>query len=140
MIEYDWHLYKNFCEAAEECGIEIESRDGSCLYLKLPKDILSKNFAMLWTPLNKVQHIGQRTDQDWEDRIREFKQNHSDFHLEFSASGDGHYYMFPEVNDKPQSDITKDDIVVCIQRMLDPVEYEHMQTLAVIKELAEDAE
>ena len=111
-MEYNWKLYQDFVAAAEECGVEIVSKDGSCLVLNLPRNITDRNFAMLWTPLNKVQHIGQRTDSDWADRIREFEQNHSDFHLEFSAYGEGHYYMFPEVNCKPPEEITQEENTV----------------------------
>jgi hypothetical protein len=139
-MQYNWKLYDDFLAAAEECGITISSQDGGCLHLDLPKEIKANNFAMLWTPLNKTQYLGERNDADWRDKLREFKQNSSDFHLEFCAYGDGHYYMFPEVNLKNTQDITRQDIVDCIKRMLDPIEYEKMRVLAIIREMSEDSE
>jgi len=121
---YNWKLYKDFCDAALELGIKLDSKDGGCIYLELPNDLNCRFWAMLWTPLNKLYHI--KEEKTWQQKLDTLKDNHSDFHLEFDTKSYDHgsYWMFPEVNQKPGDQITKQDIKDCIERMLDMDNFE----------------
>ena len=68
------------------------------------------------------------------------QQNHSDFHLEFCAKEieDGSYWFFPEINSQRQSQVTLNDIKVCIQRILDEANFEQHVLMAKLREPADD--
>ena len=121
---YNFKLYKDFCDAARELDIQLRSRDGGCIYLELPNDLNRRYWAMLWTPLNKLNQIDHK--ETWQRKLDHLKDNHEDFHLEFDTKEyeNGSYWMFPEVNEKPRADITKHDIKTCIERMLDTEHFE----------------
>lgn len=121
---YNFKLYKDFSDAALELDIELRSLDGGCIYLELPNDLNQRFYAMLWTPLNKLDYI--KEEKTWQQKLDHLKDNHTDFHLEFDTKNfqNGSYWMFPEVNEKPAALITKQDIKTCIERMLDMDNFE----------------
>jgi len=135
---YNFKLYEDFCDAARELGIELNSRDGGCIYLVLPMDLNKRFWAMLWTPLNKLQSLQNK--QTWQQRLDHLRSNHGDFHLEFDTKNyeNGSYWMFPEVNSKPRKDITKQDIKTCIERMLDVDRFEQHVMWAKLQEPGDD--
>ena len=94
---------------------------------------------MLWTPINKLKLI--REEKSWEERLRDLRQNHADFHLEFcpKATDTGNYSFFPEINHKRQKDITREDIRVCIERILDEANFDKHVLMARLRE-PEDTE
>lgn len=140
MSVYNFQMYDDFCAAARDCGIEVHCpNDGSCLYLALPNNLNQKFWAMLWTPINKLKLI--REEKSWEERLRDLRQNHADFHLEFcpKATDTGNYSFFPEINHKRQKDITREDIRVCIERILDEANFDRHVLMARLRE-PEDTE
>lgn len=135
---YNFKLYEDFCEVAEELGIELKSRDGGCIYLVLPNDLNKRFWAMLWTPLNKLSQIDNK--DTWQRKLDFLKDNHSDFHLEFDTKNydNGSYWFFPEVNNKPMKNVTKQDIKDCVERMLDMDNFEQHITWAKLREPADE--
>ena len=136
---YNFKLYENWCKAAEILGLELtdQKNNGACIYMELPKHIQSQFFWMLWTPLNKMPGVVEDATQDWREAIEKgLRHNIDDFHIEaskYTATGESHYMWFPEINCKPQSDITVDDIVKCIKRMLDEPNYEREALMATLR-------
>jgi hypothetical protein len=131
-------MYDNFLAAAQDCNIEVHCpNNGSCLYLKLPGNLNQKFWAMLWTPLNKLDRIKDK--QTWQQRLDTLRQNHEDFHLEFCTKETdcGNYSFFPEINNKRQRDITRHDIRVCIERILDEANFDKYVMWARLMEPAE---
>ena len=138
MSVYNFELYDNFLQAAKDCGIEVSCPNhGSCLYLDLPNNLNQKFWAMLWTPLNKLMLI--REENTWEQRLRTLRQNHADFHLEFcpKESDVGNYSFFPEINHKSQTQVTRQDIRVCIERILDEANFDKYALMARLREPAD---
>ena len=135
---YNFKLYKDFCDAANELNIKLESEDGSCIYLVLPNDLNRRFWAMIWTPLNKLDQI--KEEKTWQQKLDYLHHNHSDFHLEFDTKNYDHgsYWMFPEINSKPRDQITKQDIKDCIERMLDMDNFEKYITWSKLQEPAYD--
>lgn len=130
---YNFKLYKDFCDAALELDIKLQGRDGGCIYLELPNNLNQRFWAMLWTPLNKLKYI--KEEKTWQQKLDTLKDNQSDFHLEFDTKNytHGSYWMFPEVNEKPRTDINKQDIKDCIKRMLDMDNFEQHVTWANLR-------
>jgi hypothetical protein len=138
MSVYNFQLYDDFVAAAKDCGITVSCpNDGSCLYLDLPNNLNQRFWAMLWTPLNKLSLI--REEKTWEQRLRTLRQNHADFHLEFcpKAADTGNYSFFPEINHKPQSQVSRNDIRVCIERILDEANFDKYVFWARLQEPAD---
>jgi hypothetical protein len=135
---YNFKLYEDFCDAAKELDIELQSKDGGCIYLVLPDQLNSRYWAMLWTPLNKLNQMDNK--DTWQRKLDHLQYNHEDFHLEFDTKQyeHGSYWMFPEVNSKPRKDITKQDIKDCIERMLDVDNFECNVTWAKLQEPEDD--
>ena len=131
---YNFKLYEDFCDAARELNIELRSKTGGCIYLVLPNNLNERFWAMLWTPLNKLESLQNK--QSWQQRLDHLRNNHGDFHLEFETKDyeNGSYWMFPEVNSKPRKDITKQDIKTCIERMLDVDNFEQNIVWARLQE------
>ena len=137
MSMYNFKLYQDFCDVATELDIELQSKDGGCIYLVLPNNLNQVFWAMLWTPLNTLNQMDNK--ENWKHKLDHLKDNHSDFHLEFDTRNydNGSYWMFPEVNNKPVQDITKQDIKDCIERMLDVDNFESNVVWARLREPAE---
>lgn len=142
-MAYNWQLWDNFEAAARELGLELRSKDGGCVYMDVPKDIRDKFYIMCWTPLNKLHGVmkdyrkGSRLDT-WQHRLKDLRQNHEDFHLEFGAqrSNDGSMYWFPNfgIGNTP----SKDDIVKAVQIMMDRDRFEQYRMMALLREPADD--
>jgi len=135
MSVYNFQMYDDFCGAAEDCGIKVHCpNDGSCLYLDLPNNLNRRYWAMLWTPLNKLDLL--KDNRDWEDRLEDLRRNHADFHLEFCTKNTDHgnYAFFPEINHKRQRDITRADIRACIERILDEANFQKYVLWARLQE------
>jgi hypothetical protein len=142
---YNWQLWTNFVKAAEELDLTLRSLDGGCVYIDVPEDVRNKFYVMCWTPLNKlpeIQHKTQRksplTDFDIKHLMDNFRQNHSDFHLEFGAKqyADGSMYWFPELNSYTTTP-SKDEIVNAVRMMLDTDNFEIYKTMALLREEAD---
>jgi hypothetical protein len=135
---YNWQLWDNFTAAAEELGLELRSTDGGCVYIDVPKEISQKFYVMCWTPLNKLHMIGKgkRPVKDsWKYTLRDLRQNHSDFHLEFGAKNceDGSMYWFPNLGiGRPTP--SKDDIVAAVKTMMDTEHFEQNKLMARLRE------
>jgi hypothetical protein len=145
MATYNWQLWDNFTAAAEELGFELSSKDGGCVYIDVPEDIRQKFYVMCWTPLNKLQGVMKEYKEDsilgrWDIRLKDLRQNHGDFHLEFGAKSceDGSMYWFPNfgIGNTP----SKDDIVKAVRQMLDTENFDKYVTLALLREPAEEYE
>lgn len=142
-MNYNWQLWNNFISAAEELGLELRSQDGGCVYVDVPKDISQKFYIMCWTPLNKLSFIQRKQEKgplntfEVRNLVDDFRQNHSDFHLEFGAkySEDGGMYWFPElaIGNTP----SKDEIVLAIKTMMDKDNFEKNKLMAILREPAE---
>jgi hypothetical protein len=93
---------------------------------------------MLWTPLNKLNLV--KDHKNFDDKLDQLRHNHADFHLEFCTKETEHgtYWFFPEVNNKPHSQITKQDIKTCIERMLDVEHFDQNVVIARLKEPQDD--
>ena len=135
MKKYNWALYDAWCQAADELDIGLRSKDGGAVYMDLPKEIDRNFFWILWTPLNTFYKMGidKNRNKDWQNYLDTLKDNESDFHIEASlyhADDDSHYAWFPEINHKPQEQITKDDIKKCVRRMLDKSKWPKQNLLA----------
>ena len=137
MATYNWKLWDNFTAAAEELGLELRSTDGGCVYIDVPEDIRQKFYVMCWTPLNKLHMIGKgkRPAKDsWKYTLRDLRQNHSDFHLEFGAKNceDGSMYWFPKmgIGFTP----SKDEIVAAVKTMMDTENFEKYKLMARLRE------
>jgi len=128
---YNWQLYDNWCQAARDLDIELESETGGCIKMKLPKHIQDHFFWMLWTPLNTVDKIN--SDRDWLHKMWTLRDNSSDFHIEASlkySDYDNHYDWFPEI----QRSITPtvEDIRACVSRMLDQANWPKYDLASVL--------
>jgi hypothetical protein len=136
---YNFKLYDAFCDAARELDIAVTCpNDGSCIYLDLPNNLNQTFWAMLWTPLNKLKMV--RDDKDWQHKLDTLRNNHADFHLEFCTkeTEHGNYSFFPEINNKAQSQVTKQDIKTCIERILDQEHFDQHVLVARLKEPSDD--
>ena len=134
-MTYNFGLYHDFCSVAEELGIELHSKNGSCIYLVLPHNLNQRYWAMLWTPLNRLNDLDR--NDSWQDKLEYLEeQSDADFHLEFDTKNYdyGSYWMFPEVNNKPRQDVTREDIKVCVERMLDEANFEQHVIMARLRE------
>lgn len=142
-MTYNWSLWNNFVQAAEELNLELRSLDGGCVYVEVPEDIREKFYVMCWTPLNKLPSIQRKQAKgsfntfEITNLIDDFRQNHNDFHLEFGAKAflDGHMNWFPELG--LGTNPTKDQIVNAIKIMLDKDNFEKYRLMAILKEDAE---
>ena len=143
-MKYNWQLWDNFVEAAEELNLELRSKDGGCVYIEVPEDIRKKFYVMCWTPLNKLAGILDKTERKSpldtfkvKYLINDLKQNHGDFHLEFGAKAyeDGSMYWFP--NFGPGFTPSKDDIVTAVKIMMDTENFEKHKLMAILREAAE---
>jgi hypothetical protein len=140
LATYNWQLWDNFTAAAEELGFELKSKDGGCVYIDVPEDIRQKFYVMCWTPLNKLQSVMQQYNEDsilgrWDIRLKDLRQNHSDFHLEFGAKSceDGSMYWFPNLAiGRPTP--SKDDIVAAVKTMMDTENFEQNKLMARLRE------
>ena len=145
-MAYNWELWDNFQAAAEELGLELKSKDGGCVYVDVPKDISDKFYIMCWTPLNKLYDTVRDYDNGsilgtWPQRLKNLRQNSSDFHLEFGAKHyeDGSMYWFPEFN-IGQPTPSKQQIVRAIKMMMDKNNFDKYVMLAKLREPAEEYE
>ncbi len=130
MAVHNWQLYQNYIDAAEELDIEVTSGKGY-LSLVLPKDIRDKFYTYLWTPLNKGAE--SLTPENWKDQLEGYRQNHSDFHLEF-CTRDYRYGSFCWFNKVLfEKTPTKDDIKQAIQMMLDRKRFNKYVTAALLR-------
>ena len=137
-MSYNWQLWDNFEAAAEELGLELRSKDGGCVYMAVPEDIQKKFYVMCWTPLNKLRGVmkdyreGSTLDH-WLNRLRDLRQNHSDFHLEFGAKTceDGDMSWFPNfgIGNTP----SKADIVRAVEMMMDKENFEKYRLMALMR-------
>lgn len=135
MKKYNWALYDAWCQTAQELGIALRSKNGGAVYMDLPKEIDKHFFWILWTPLNAYHKMGihKNNDKHWQDYLWTLKDNECDFHIEaslYDADDESHYAWFPEINHKPQEQITKEDIKKCVLRMLDKSKWPKQNTLA----------
>ena len=137
MAIYNWELWDNFTAAAEELGLELRSQDGGCVYIDVPEEIRQKFYVMCWTPLNKLHMIESgkgSVKRSWIRRLDDFRQNHSDFHLEFGAKNceDGSMYWFPRmgIGFTP----SKDEIVAAVKIMMDTENFEMHRLMAKLRE------
>jgi hypothetical protein len=144
MAKYNWTLWNNFVQAAEELDIELVSTDGGCVYMEVPEDIRQKFYVMCWTPLNKLLHILRKSDRknpmrhhDIKFLMDDFRQNHSDFHLEFGAKSCEHGSMFWFPNLAIGNTPSKDEIVSAVKIMLDRDNFDKYVTLALLREPSE---
>lgn len=141
---YNFALYNAWCDAALKLGLELKSKDGGVIYMEDPEtqQTIGKEgfgehqfFWMLWTPLNKLA-LSFDDRKDWRSALDTLKDNHSDFHIEASkmyCDDESHYAWFPEINHKPQSDITVDDIIKCVKRIRDFNNHDKHQTVATLR-------
>jgi hypothetical protein len=142
---YNWQLYDDWCQVAQDLKLGIASTDGHCLYLDLPQDLNTRFWFMLWTPLNKLDGVCDKIQRrslsnvyTWDQRLSDLRNNHSDFHIEACVkdSDSGDYWFFPEVNKwctHSTDAISRTDIRVCIERMLDTEHYDQYVTAALLK-------
>lgn len=144
-MAYNWQLWDNFTEAAKELGFELRSKDGGCVYIDVPEQIHQKFYVMCWTPLNKLEHVMKEYKQDsilnqWDSRLQDLRQNHSDFHLEFGAKlcSHGSMYWFPHLGTGYTP--SKDQIVKAVRVMLDTENFDKYVTLALLREPADQYE
>jgi hypothetical protein len=142
-MKYNWQLWNNFISAAEELGLELRSQDGGCVYIEVPKDISQKFYVMCWTPLNKLSFIQRKQERGPLDTfeitnlIEDFRQNHSDFHLEFGAKHyqDGSMYWFPNLSIGLTP--SKQEIIDAINTMMDRDNFEKNKLMAMLREQSE---
>lgn len=139
MTVYNWKLWDNFVGAAEELGLELHSQDGGCVYIEVPKNIQEKFYIMCWTPLNKLYSVARERASSnildhWKMRLKDLRQNHDDFHLEFGAKDceNGSMFWFPTLD----STATKQDIVNAVNIMMDTENFEKHKLMAVIRQEA----
>lgn len=144
MALYNFNLYYAWRDAALELGLELKSKDGGCIYMvdPLTDTPIGKEgsadqhfFFMLWTPLNKLRLVFDER-KDWQMALDTLKDNIDDFHIEASkyhCDDDSHYAWFPEINEKPSQDITKDDIIKCVNRIRNTQRHGVEQTLATLR-------
>lgn len=146
-MKYNWELWDNFTAAAEELGLELRSKDGGCVYVDVPEDIRQRFYIMCWTPLNKLSLIQRKQEKGPLDTfeinslIKDFRQNHSDFHLEFGAKSylDGSMYWFPNFGIGHPTP-SKDKIRRAIEIMMDKENFEKYKTMALLREPADGYE
>jgi hypothetical protein len=149
---YNFKLYQNWCDAALKLNLDIRSKDGGCLWMVDPKTdkAIGKSgtaeqqfFWMLWTPLNKLGCVFNDLEGKggWNRALDTLKHNHDDFHIEASkyhCDDDSHYNWFPEINHKPQDQISVDDIVACVRRIQDVENHSREQLMATMRTTYED--
>ena len=145
-MTYNWQLWDNFEAAAKELNLELRSQDGGCVYMDVPEDIRQKFYVMCWTPLNKLCGVMQDYRKDsilgtWQHRLKDLRQNHADFHLEFGAKNyeDGSMYWFPNFNIGCPTP-SKDDIVKAVKIMMDRDRFEQYRMMAILREPADGYE
>jgi hypothetical protein len=136
-MTYNWELWDAFEGAAEDLGLELHSKDGGCVYMEVPEDIRQKFYVMCWTPLNKLQSVVKDYREDsilgtWQMRLRDLRQNHSDFHLEFGAKDyqNGSMFWFPGMFNKA----TKQQIIDAVKIMMDRDNFEKYRLMAIIRQ------
>jgi len=141
-MTYNWILWDNFEAAAEELGLELRSQTGGCVYMEVPENIRQKFYVMCWTPLNKLYNVVKDYPEDsilgtWQMRLKDLRQNHSDFHLEFGAKNyqDGSMNWFPKLG--IGSTPSKDEIVNAVKIMMDVENFEKYKLMAVLREEVE---
>ena len=145
-MSYNWQLWDNFEAAAKELDLELDSQNGGCVYMAVPEDIRRKFYVMCWTPLNKLQGVMKEYPKDnilgtWPNRLKDLRQNHQDFHLEFGAKSyqDGSMYWFPEFGIGHPTP-SKDKIVRAVQIMMDRDNFEKYKMMALLREPADGYE
>jgi hypothetical protein len=136
-MPYNWTLWDNFVSAAEELGLELYSKDGGCVYIEVPENIRQKFYVMCWTPLNKLYGVARERASSnlldhWQMRLKDLKQNHDDFHLEFGAKDyeDGSMFWFPNLS----RNASKQDIINAVNIMMDTENFEKYKLMAVIRQ------
>ena len=135
-MTYNWELWDAFEGAAEDLGLELYSKSGGCVYMEVPEDIRQKFYIMCWTPLNKlydvVREYSEDSRLDWKHRMRNLRQNHADFHLEFGAknTSDGSMFWFPGMFNKA----TKQQIIDAVKIMMDRDNFEKYRLMAIIRQ------
>ena len=135
---FRWHLYDAWLNTAERRGFGLRTEDGSCIHMDMGQPKLEEQFSwMLWTPMNSVSKMGLTDPKDWRYHLDTWRDNEHNFHIEASLSWtdldcDIHYDFFPEINHKKWDDITEQDINDCIDRILDPQQWEQQKTWAVL--------
>ncbi len=137
---YNFKLYKAWCTAARECGLELYSKSGGAIRMVDPdtKRPLGQNnntkhhfFWMLWTPLNKLPDVyGDLEEHGWRFALDGMGNNISDFHIEankYDTKGIAREWRFDEIHGKPSDQISAEDIVACVKR-IQAYEAEHKVT------------
>ena len=126
---FNYKLYKAWCEAARECGLELYSKNGGAIRMVDPNTnrALGENrdnkhhfFWMLWTPLNKVPTVYRDMEHSWQYALDTMCDNISDFHIEadkYYTKGTAREWRFDEIHGKPSDQITVQDIVTCVKRI-----------------------
>ena len=139
MSVYNWTLWDNFVSAAEELELELYSKDGGCVYIEVPENIRKKFYVMCWTPLNKLYGVARERASSssldhWQMRLKDLRQNHDDFHLEFGAKDyqDGSMFWFPNL----YRNASKQDIINAINIMMDTENFEKHKLMAIIRQEA----
>jgi len=138
---YNFALYNAWCDAAMKLGLELNSKDGGCIYMVDPQTDTTIGregsgehhfFWMLWTPLNKLGLVFNDLP-DWQMALNTLKDNHDDFHIEaakYHCDDESHYAWFPEINYKPSADISVADIIKCVERIRNHDAHDKYQTMA----------
>lgn len=142
-MTYNWQLWDNFEQAVQDLGLQLHSQDGGCVYVQVPEVVRRRFYVICWTPLNKLRGVMRDYEPGnilgrWDLRLRDLRQNHADFHLEFDAKDycDGAGDWFPNL--RIGSTPTRREILQALEIMLDVDHFEQYRTMVLLRRGSDD--